>query len=85
MLEHWHDFYMLVGTAAAALLALLFVAVSLGAGVLSRETSGPTRTYMSPVAFHFTAVLFVAAVALVPSHTQLSLSILLGGSATPAA
>jgi hypothetical protein len=81
MLEHWHDFYLLVGTAASALLALLFVAVSIGAGVLSRDRSGPTRTYMSPVAFHFTAVLFISAVALVPVHTQTSLSLLLGGSA----
>jgi hypothetical protein len=27
----WHDFYMLLGTASAALVALLFVAVSIGA------------------------------------------------------
>jgi hypothetical protein len=81
MLEHWHDFYLLVGTAAAALLALLFVAVSIGAGVVSRETAGLTRTYMSPVAFHFAAVLFVSAVALVPTHTQVSLSVLIGASA----
>jgi hypothetical protein len=81
MLEHWHDFYLLVGTAASALLALLFVAVSIGAAVLSRDSRGPTRTYMSPVAFHFTAVLFVSAVALVPAHTQTSLSLLLGVSA----
>jgi hypothetical protein len=67
MLDHWHEFYALLGTAAAALLALLFVAASLGAGILSRERSGPTRTYMSPVAFHYTAVLFVSALALVPS------------------
>jgi hypothetical protein len=36
---------------------------------------------MSPAAFHFTEVLFVAAVALVPSHTQTSLSPLLGAVA----
>jgi hypothetical protein len=81
MLADWHEFYTLVGTAAAALIALLFVAVSIGAGVLSRDSRGPTRTYMSPAAFHFTEVLFVAAVALVPSHTQTSLSLLLGAVA----
>jgi hypothetical protein len=74
MLEHWHEFYGLVGTAAAALLALLFVAASIGAVIMSRETSGPTRTYMSPVAFHFTAVLSVSAIALVPSLTAASLA-----------
>jgi len=29
-LHEWHEFYILLGTAAATLLALLFVAVSLG-------------------------------------------------------
>jgi hypothetical protein len=81
MLERWHDFYMLIGTAAAALIALLFVAVSIGVGVLSRDSHGPTRTYMSPVAFHFVAVLFVAAVALIPSHTRTSLGLLLASGA----
>jgi hypothetical protein len=81
MLEHWHEFYGLVGTAAAALLALLFVAVSIAAGSLPREPGGPTRTYTSPVAFHYTAVLFASALALAPTQTPTSLSVLLGGSA----
>jgi len=36
-LKQWHDFYVLVGTAGATLLALLFVAASLGAGFLTDE------------------------------------------------
>ena len=36
-LKEWHDFYVLVGTAGATLLALLFVAVSCGTGFLTRE------------------------------------------------
>ena len=81
MLQPWHEFYALIGTAASALLALLFVAVSIGAGSLPRESGGPTRTYMSPVAFHFTVVLFVAALTLAPSQTAASLGILLGVTA----
>jgi hypothetical protein len=81
ILEHWHEFYGLVGTAAAALLALLFVAVSIGAGTLPQDRSGPTRTYTSPVAFHYTAVMYVSALALAPTETPTSLSVLLGGSA----
>jgi hypothetical protein len=76
ILEHWGEFYLLVGTAAAALVALLFVATSIGAGILTRHADGPTRTYMSPIAFHFTSALFVSAVALVPSHTRLTLGVL---------
>ncbi len=78
LLQHWHEFYLLVGTAAAALVALLFVAASIGAGILTRHPGGPTRTYMSPVAFHFTSVLFVSAAALVPTHTRLTLGLLVG-------
>jgi uncharacterized membrane protein YbhN (UPF0104 family) len=78
MLEHWHEFYLLIGTAAAALVALLFVAASVGAGLLSRAPDGPTRTYVSPIAFHFTSAFFVAAAALVPSHTLLTLGGLVG-------
>jgi len=81
MLQPWHEFYGLVGTAAAALLALLFVAVSIGAGTLPPDSGGPTRTYTSPVAFHYTAVMFVSALALVPTQTSSSLTMLLGGSA----
>ena len=78
LLEHWHEFYLLVGTAAAALVALLFVAASIGAGMLTRHAGGPTRTYMSPIAFHFTSALFVSAAALVPTHTRLTLGVLVG-------
>ena len=37
----WHDFYLLVGTAWATLLGLLFVALSLGRGFLTQ--SAPKR------------------------------------------
>ena len=67
-LEHWHDFYVLVGTAGATLLALLFVAVSLGAGFLTETRAAATRTFYSPVVIHFTSVFFIAAIALVPAH-----------------
>ena len=47
-LESWHDFFVLVGTAGATLLALLFVAVSLGAGFLSRKPRGCDARVLQP-------------------------------------
>ena len=41
MLAPWHEFYELLGTAAAALVALLFVAASIGASVLTRTGEPP--------------------------------------------
>ena len=73
MANAWHEFYMLLGTAAAALVALLFVAASLGAGVMSRDTAGATRTFMSPVAFHYSAILLLSLIELIPAQTLQSL------------
>jgi len=75
-LEHWHDFYVLLGTAAAALVALLFVAAAVGAGFLTPERSAGRRTYMSPVVFHFAGVLVGSLIALAPSHTTISFGLL---------
>lgn len=67
-LHEWHEFYLLLGTAAATLLALLFVAISLGAGFLSPKRKAATRAFFSPVVIHFGAVFFVSAANLVPGH-----------------
>ena len=42
----WHDFYLLAGTAAATLIGLIFVALSLNPEVMAddgRSASGPGR------------------------------------------
>jgi hypothetical protein len=80
-LKEWHDFYVLVGTAGATLLALLFVAVSLGTGFLTEERRSATRTFMSPVVVHFTSVFFLSAVALFPWHQARLFAALIGVTA----
>ena len=69
MLEGWHEFYGLLGTAAAALVALLFVAASIGTSVLKNtpESTNNTRAFMSPVVFHYTNILFLSLIALIPT------------------
>jgi hypothetical protein len=84
MLQNWHEFYGLLGTAAAALVALLFVAASIGAGFLSTDRNSPTRIFTTPVVFHYTFVLFISLIALVPIETDTSLGILIGISAAGA-
>jgi len=80
-LHAWHEFYLLLGTAAATLLALLFVAVSLGTGYLSDKDQRGPRTFMSPVVIHFTSVFFISAVCLVPSHGPIFFAVLIGATA----
>jgi hypothetical protein len=84
-LKQWHDFYVLVGTAGATLLALLFVAVSLGTGFLTEERRAATRTFMSPVVLHFTSVFFLSAIALLPWHEAKFLAALIGVTAVTGA
>jgi hypothetical protein len=81
MLADWHEFYALLGGAAAALLSLLFVVASIGASAMTAETVGPTRTFMSPVAFHYANVLFLGLVALIPTQTWESFGLTLGAAA----
>lgn len=80
-LERWHDFYVLVGTAAATLVALLFVAISLGAGFLSAERTAPTRAFFSPIIVHFTAILMASALALAPEHIGSVVSVVIAAIA----
>jgi hypothetical protein len=77
-LKEWHDFYVLVGTAGATLLALLFVAASIGAGFLTEERQLGTRTFMSPVVVHFASVFFLSALALCPWHQAEFFAVLIG-------
>jgi hypothetical protein len=76
-LKQWHDFYALVGTAGATLLALLFVA----AGFLTDERRSRTNTFMSPVVVHFTSVFFLSAVALLPWRQAKYFAALIGVTA----
>ena len=80
-LERWHDFYVLVGTAGATLLALLFVAVSIGVGFLTAERQAPTRAFYSPIILHFTAIFFISAVGLVPALKPVYFALLIGACA----
>jgi hypothetical protein len=77
-LQHWHEFYLLLGTAAGALVALQFVAVSVGVGFLSNQSASASRTFLTPVIVHFTAVLLGTALALVPWHSATTIALGIG-------
>jgi len=78
MLKEWHEFYLLAGTAASALIALLFVAASVGVGFLTAERAAATRTYMTPVIFHFTSILFIGLLVLAPASAPVIQLVLIG-------
>ena len=80
MLAPWHEFYALLGTAAATLIALLFVAVSIATSVLTPdpESRRNTSTYLSPVVFHYANLLFLSLIALIPTQTWESFGLVIG-------
>ena len=82
MLAQWHEFYALLGTAAAALIALLFVAVSISTSVLTPdpESRRNTSTYLSPVVFHYANLLFLSLIALIPTQTRESFGLVIGAA-----
>ena len=84
MLAQWHEFYALLGTAAAALIALLFVAVSIGTSVMTPdpESRRNTSTYLSPVVFHYANLLFLSLIALIPTETWESFALVIAAAGT---
>jgi len=72
-LHAWHDFYLLIGTASATLVGLLFVAASIGAAYFTTEREAGLRAFLTPTVLHFTAIVVTCLVLMVPSHDRASL------------
>jgi hypothetical protein len=78
MLREWHDFYVLLGTASATLVGLMFVAASIGATVFNEDHRAALGAFITPTVVHFAAVLFACLVITMPTHYWESLGALLG-------
>jgi hypothetical protein len=76
-LQPWQNFYVLVGTAAATLTGLMFVAVTFGSGLVTRETAQTTRAFIDPTYMHFVEVLLIACLLLMPTLGAVVLGCLL--------
>ena len=77
VIHAWHDFYILVGTASATLVGLMFVAASIGAQVFTERSREAMRAFISPTVVHFTAVLLICIGAAIPSQTWVTSALLL--------
>src|ERR1700753_1037529 len=69
MFEGWSDYFVLLGTAAAGLIGLLFVVVTLTANFERSRALWASGVYMSPVVANFGLVLATSALTLVPGVT----------------
>ena len=66
LLSDWQNFYLLTGTAAATLMGLLFVAVSLGTNLPAAQIRDSLRTFVTPILVTYFQVLLLGCVALIP-------------------
>ena len=76
-LEAWRNFYVLLGTAAATLMGLMFVVVSLGPQQIGARTATGVRAFVTPTVVYFTTVLVVAALMTIPGVSALALGALM--------
>jgi hypothetical protein len=66
VLAEWHDFFVLLGTAAGTLVGLLFVAASVSSGVFSFDRRAPLRVFLTATVVHFASVLAASLIVLLP-------------------
>jgi Zn-dependent protease with chaperone function len=78
-IEDWHDFYMMVGTAAATLIGLLFVSLSLNADIVIRKENADLRALATHTFGSFMSVLMFAVLFLIPRQVPAGLGLPLLG------
>jgi hypothetical protein len=72
LLERWSNFYLLTAAAAAQLIGLLFVVITLGAERRRGGDAAKIPTYLTPTVIYFAHVLFLGALLTFPNHTRLT-------------
>src|ERR1700750_2555405 len=74
----WDNFSIMSGTAAATLIGLLFVAITVTTGLPTSRIVQGTRGFLTPTLVRFAGVLFLSLVMLAPWPSARSIGIILG-------
>ncbi len=74
----WQNFYVIIGSAAAALTGLMFVVVTLIMGTRMQRSSGTMGAFGTPTVVHFCVALLIAAILSAPWQVLWNASLLLG-------
>ena len=81
MFEGWGEFYLLAGSAAAVLIGLIFVVVTLMQDRPRSSVLTGSRLYMGPVVLHVSFVLVLSAAALIPHISGNAFAVVAAGVA----
>ncbi len=79
-LSEWETFYVVTGSAAAALTGLMFVVIALRTEAIGDGIEGGVRAFGTPTVLHFCGVLLIAATLSIPRQTVTSLELCVGGT-----
>jgi hypothetical protein len=79
-LTAWANFYVIIGSAAAALTGLQFVVMSLTAGMNARGSDTVTNAFSTPTIVHFSTVLLISAIVNAPWPALSSVGVALGAT-----
>jgi UDP-N-acetylmuramyl pentapeptide phosphotransferase/UDP-N-acetylglucosamine-1-phosphate transferase len=77
--EGWHDFYITIGTAAATLIGLLFVSLSLNVDAITRPENADLRALATQTFTGFLNVVIFAVLFLIPNQGSHGLGLPLVG------
>ena len=75
MFEGWGEFYLLAGSAAAVLIGLIFVVVTLMQDRPRSSVLAGSRLYMGPIVLNVSFVLVLSAAALTPGITPAQIAV----------
>jgi len=81
MLEGWSEFYLMVGSSAAALIGLLFVVATLTADIEERRALRGQQLFMTPTVFHFAAIFIISALGTVEHMAAETIAIVAAAAA----
>jgi hypothetical protein len=80
LLVPWYPFFTLIGAASATLIGAMFVVVSLGVGVLTKDRIVAVRAFITSTVVHLSSALLGCAVTLLPALDWLWLGLLAGAA-----
>jgi len=78
MFHGWENFFIVGATAGATMIGLLFVAITLGAGLSTPQGLNATRAFLTPTLILFSGVLFECMAVLPPWPSAWPVGIILG-------
>lgn len=77
-LPTWQNFYVIIGTAAATLTGLMFVAITLISRIRDRGSNESLGAFATPTVVHFCIALLIAAILSAPWQALWNAGLLLG-------